>query len=56
MYQNTCALEAGASLDQACAAYLEEHPLDHDDDSTVERCTVAFRDPDQATLNLTGMK
>ena len=43
MYQNTCVLEAGASLDQATAAYLDQHPLDHDDDIAAEHGVASFR-------------
>lgn len=49
MYKNVCALEAGGSLDQAGAAYREEHLLDHDEtEIEVEHNAASFRDPDDS--------
>ena len=44
MIKTTSALEHGAHLDEAKLAYLDCHPLDHDDDIAVEREAAVFDD------------
>lgn len=42
-------LESGASLLQAAEAYLDSHPLDHDDDVEAERGVHVFESSNSVT-------
>lgn len=51
MSQRSSVLASGATLHQAEAAYLDAHPLDHDDDVEVEHGTSSFRELDPSNVN-----